>query len=344
MAKKKKTFAKKHFVAFLGVTVIASLLLSSGVFAQEQVARPQEENCYFETVEEPVFSAKMVSHRAKYKVEEGEAFRVKAFVKNNGNTPWFSGESKCVGPNVYLGTDKLRDRKSVFYDENLLRPDQNWLDYNRVYMDQLRVDPGEIASFTFWMRAPEKSEVYKEYFTPLVEGVDWLDEASFGFAVAVGEEADKEDFSVLKKKIVYTSFSDVVSKLNLDGERAAIVDLSEQMLKLVLDGKEVRTFRVSTGAPKTPTPVGENKILLKQDVRVGSAPPHYVMPRFMLFKSSGYGLHALPSLRNDNGVFWSEAREHIGIPVSHGCIRMLPEDADFAYDFLGIGDKIIVQR
>lgn len=62
-----------------------------------------------------------------------------------------------------------------------------------------------------------------------------------------------------------------------------------------------------------------------------------------MFRPSGYGLHALPSLGNDGGIFWTEALTHIGIPVSHGCVRILPEDAIWLYDFTEIGDTVTVQ-
>jgi len=80
----------------------------------------------------------------------------------------------------------------------------------------------------------------------------------------------------------------------------------------------------------------------KNEVRVGAAAPHYVMPYFQRLTAGGVGLHALPSLSNDNGTFWTEAKEHIGTPVSHGCVRMLPEDAKIAFEFTDIGDSVEV--
>ena len=80
-------------------------------------------------------------------------------------------------------------------------------------------------------------------------------------------------------------------------------------------------------------------------MRIGAKPPHYVMPKFMMFRQGGYGIHALPSLSRKGGdVFWTEARSHIGRPVSHGCIRVLPEDANFVYDFAEVGTPVDVQR
>ena len=61
---------------------------------------------------------------------------------------------------------------------------------------------------------------------------------------------------------------------------------------------------------------------------------------FQLFTWRGHGLHALPYLMNDGGVFWKEALSDIGKPVSHGCVRQLPEDAITLYNFTSVGTPI----
>ncbi len=306
-----------------------------------EVAPVPKESCGFEMPTETVYDAKIVTVRKKLRVETGESFRVKVFVKNNGNMPWFSNKSTCMGPKAFLGTDRDKDRASVFYS-NLNESDNNWYSESRVSMDQLRVDPGDIASFTFWSVAGNDPDIYKEYMTPLIESVTWIENAGFSYELMVGDTG--ESLSDVRKKLLFADFSGSVSDINLNGEKAMMVDLSDQTVNLTLDGRVVRTFRISTGAAATPTPVGETEIILKQEVRVGVKPPHYIMPKYMMFRAGGYGFHALPSLGNDGGVFWTEARNHIGIPVSHGCIRMLPEEANFAYEFADIGTKVVVQR
>lgn len=297
--------------------------------------------CHYFEPEEIDYSAELVAVRRKFRVEEDENFRVKFFVKNTGNVPWFSENSNCVGPKMSLGTDKKPNRESEFYSPDVKEKDNNWTSASRVGMDQNRVNPGRIASFTFWVDADDAEGVYKEYFTPLINNVIWLDEAQGYFDVIIGQADEKK--SELRRKLLYASNSGSVSDINLDGEKELLVDLSEQKLYVKLDGDVIREFQVSTGARATPTPKGEYSIKLKQDVRVGGKAPHYIMPKFMWFRDGGYGFHALPSLRTDGGKFWTEAREHIGIPVSHGCIRLLPEDADFTYEFADIGTTVMVQ-
>ncbi|MBI4235644.1 L,D-transpeptidase [Candidatus Peregrinibacteria bacterium] len=301
--------------------------------------KKEVEICGFEAPEESKYDASVVEVRRVLRVEPGEEFRVKVFLKNKGNMPWFKKGSSCLGPKMSLGTDKERDHDGLFYAEGLM----GWEASNRIYMDQMRVDPGEIASFTFFGKAGDEADVMKEYFTPVLEGISWLDKASFGFEVMIGETG--ESMKKVHQKVRFSLGSGSVMNLNLDGEKALLVDrTSAQKLYLLIDNKVVAEFPVSTGAPATPTPVGTTEIKLKQEVRVGSKSPYYIMPKFMWFREGGYGFHALPSLGGDGGIFWTEALDHIGRPVSHGCIRLLPDDADFVYDFAEIGTKVMVRH
>jgi lipoprotein-anchoring transpeptidase ErfK/SrfK len=174
----------------------------------------------------------------------------------------------------------------------------------------------------------------------VVEGKSWLrNQAEFKFDLRVGEAGQDE------KILQYTR--DILMSLNLtdpqfSGKKSIQVDLSSQRMYLKLGDITLKTFPVSTGKAKTPTPVGTTKITLKQEVRVAGGWPHYIMPKFMQFRKGGYGIHALPSLGNDRGVYWREALSHIGSPRSHGCIRLLPEDAEFAYNFAEVGTEVKV--
>jgi hypothetical protein len=301
------------------------------------------EDCSYEIPTSKKYESQLVTVRRKLRVDTDEVFRVKVFLKNTGNMPWFSDESTCAGTHVSLGTDQPRDRNSMFYATSLEGVDDpNWEGANRVGMDQLRINPGQVASFTFYGKAPSKANIIKEYFTPVVEGVQWMEETSVSFEIIAGNPDYTSD--EMRTRMLYANESGSVMDIPLHGTKSVLVDLSDQELFLKLDDYVVRNFRISSGAAKTPTPIGETAIKLKQEVRVGGKSPHYIMPKFMWFRAGGYGFHALPSLGNDNGVFWSEAWNHIGIPVSHGCVRLLPHDADFMFEFVEVGTKVVVQR
>jgi len=338
--------AKYKFLILSFIFVMAGTVSTTVAFAaEEDVADGSIVDISSIPVEEevtPEYKATLIDVRKKFKVETDEIFKIQVLLRNDSNVSWHSKNSEDGGSKIYLATDKSPNHASVLYDSKVDKKNNGWFTNNRVKLDQKEVLPGEIGSFTFWAKAPNDPDLIKEYFTPVVDEYTWLTEASFSIEVMVGDTG--ESFSTIKKRIMFFPESGSAMTVNLNGEKEYLVDLSDQTMTFKLDGKIIREFKVSTGAAKTPTPVGNHKIMMKQEVRVGSKPPHYVMPKFMMFKSGGYALHALPSLKHDGGVFWTEARSHIGRPVSHGCIRMLPEDADLAYEITDIGTKVTVQR
>lgn len=358
--------ARKLFSSLLFGLMTGVMLSPGAAFAGELITAPKEV-CAFEFPESSVYNAELVTVRKKMKVETGEEFRVKVFMKNTGNMPWFAKNSACSGPKVSLGTDKEKDRNSIFFSAG----SAGWEGANRVAMDQMRVNPGEMASFTFSAKAGMKSAVYKEYFTPVVEGVAWIDSAQFNFDVIVG--TPEERATDLRKKIQFAQRTGNVSEMiDLNAEKKVIVDLSDQTISITLGGEEVFASRVSSGGPGYRTPTGTHKILGKQEVRIGGAKPYYIMPKFQMLGINGrgftgYGFHALPSLGSAqlrarirglqqqglpvptslyaDDTMWQEAVSHLGIPVSHGCIRLSPEGADFLYEFTDVGEtQVVVQN
>ncbi len=297
-----------------------------------------QDSCAFNYPDTQDYGAAVIGIRRQLKIKPDEVFRVKVFLKNTGNMPWFSNKNDCHGLKMSLGTDKERDHKSVFYQSDLA----GWESPSRVGMDQLRVDPQQIASFTFLAKAGGEADVYKEYFTPVMKDVQWLDNAQIFLDVMIGDTGGNA--GELRQKIAFAANSGTVTDIDLSAERKIKVDLSDQTLSVYLGDNIVRDFKVSTGKAATPTPKGKYEVMLKQEVRVGNAPPHYIMPKFMMFKGGGYGFHALPSLARGGGdAFWTEARNHIGVPVSHGCVRLLPEDANWIFDFANIGTTVEIQ-
>lgn len=295
-------------------------------------------SCRYEKPENVEISAQFIAARKKGAVEKGELFESKIYIRNTGNVPWFSADSGCADNHISLGTDKDRDRDSQFYMDDLLW-ESGWTAPNRIAMKSRRVEPGQLAEFTYWSRAPYEDGYFREVYTPVAEGVRWLDEASFTIDIKVGNGTiPLENKDVLEHIHASANLSD----FQLEGEKWIEVDISTQRMKLFVGDYVVKEFPVSTGKPSTPTPYGTTKIFQKQEVRVASGYPHYIMPKWMHFRAGGYGIHALPSLGNDGGVYWTEALNHIGSRRSHGCIRLLPADAEFAYNFADIGTTVKV--
>jgi hypothetical protein len=356
---------EKLKISFIGA-IFCGFILSQTALATTEDIQPVSihhqpvDICSFIEPENPEYKAHLLTVRKNLRVNPGEVFTTRVFMKNTGNMPWFSADSLCQTSKFFLGTERTRDRNSDFYQRHL----QGWQGGNRIKMDQERVNPGEIASFTFQSEAPNKNATYKEYFAPVVSEVQWLEDSEFSFETIIGNGGT--NMKEARLRIEYGNRSGDLSYLNLNAEKTINVKLSEQKVYLKLGDEVIREFRASTGKARTPTPVGTTTITLKQDVRIGGASPHYIMPRFMWFRAGGYGFHALPSVGSARlraeirrlqaagekvphslyygDALWTEAHEHIGIPVSHGCVRLLPDDADWMYDFVEIGTKVVVER
>lgn len=299
--------------------------------------------CYTPEVEKPLYQGEFMEPEMRVETNKGDVFSVTIYMKNTGNIPWFSDRSGCSGlqPVMRLGTALSRDRESVFYNYSK-ESDTGWQASNRARLVENRVEPGEIGTFYFFGKAPYRTDTYREYFQPVVEGVAWLTrkEETIRIDVAVGN-VDSRDNDRLK----YINVSAPASSIpNPDSLKEFHVDISDQELHVKLGDQVVRKYKVSTGTFRTPTPLGKFNLLLKQELRIGAKAPHYRMPKFQLITKSGVGFHALPYLANDNGTFWKEALNHIGQRVSHGCIRLLPDDADDFFSLTALGDTVVIQN
>lgn len=319
-------------------------------------------SCEVTSQKTSVYSAEVVHVRSKRNFDAGTYGSVKIFYKNTGNMPWFSTMSGCESQPVFnLGTDLERDHYSEFFVASD-SDDRGWVTPQRIHLLEKRVNPGDIGTFVFEVKVPEMADMYREFFTPVVENVTWVESGAVFVDFNVGNVSLSDEDA---QKMSWLNHSGKLSTFEVSGERSILVDLSEQKVYLRVGDVAVREFRVSTGAWKTPTPVGNFKIMFKQQVRIGGKAPFYIMPKFQQFRVGGYGFHALPSLGNaklrariaangfdveppvewfQNDALWTEAVGHIGIPVSHGCIRLLPEDAQTLFEFTEDGTPVTIQR
>jgi L,D-transpeptidase catalytic domain len=292
--------------------------------------------CQYEQPETPEYNVEFVQVQTEEGVQPGDVFSVSMTLKNTGNTRLFAQDVYCFGqPVVNLGTQKEQDRMSIFGGADSAV--SGWAGANRITMSEDYVDPEGEFHINFQSVAPAGDNIYREYFQPVVEGVAWVGEP-FGVDISVGSPTEdmKSDIS-----FVTTVSMDAAQLSGL--ERNVEIVLADQMLYAKFGDTTVWSMQISSGAWATPTPRGTYQVLTKQELRIGVKYPHYRMPAFQLFDWRGYGLHALPYLNNDGGTFWSEALSHIGIPVSHGCVRMLPDDATTLYEFTSIGTPIVIR-
>ena len=328
-----------------------------------QIETTQIENdfidCDFTMPEKPVFDAKPIKNILAFRVQSESLVKLALFFENTGNIPWFSANGKCLNmPHVNLGTMRERDRASMLYNS---AAENGWIANNRITMQTPKVEPGQIGVFEFTGKISDASDIYREFFALVVEGKEWMKNSEMMIDFYVGETGESQENLDLKS--LYIANSMPFSGLDLTGEKKIEIDLSEQKMYVYLGDVLIRAFRVSTGAYGTPTPTGDFTIGFKQKVRIAGGGTPYIMPLWQTVYR-GVGLHALPSLGNarlrakikklapdeeaptewfQEDSLWTEAVDHIGRPVSHGCIRLLPEDARFMYEFTEEGTLISIR-
>ncbi len=118
------------------------------------------------------------------------------------------------------------------------------------------------------------------------------------------------------------------------------VNLKHQVMVIFEDGKALDAYRISSGKKGLETPEGQFKIENKSP-RAWSAKYGLFMPNWMAILSTGeVGIHELPVWPGG----FQEGANHLGVPVSHGCIRLGSEPAKRVYAWAEIGTKVVVHQ
>lgn len=121
-------------------------------------------------------------------------------------------------------------------------------------------------------------------------------------------------------------------------EQQIIINTKEQTLTATLSNIPLAVFPVSTGKKGYDTPQGEFKVNNKVP-RAWSRTYGLWMPYWMSFIGSQYGIHELPEWPGG----YKEGQNHLGTPVSHGCVRLGIGSAEWLYNWANIGTKVIVE-
>jgi len=120
--------------------------------------------------------------------------------------------------------------------------------------------------------------------------------------------------------------------------KSILIDVKKQELYQQLNGIIIRTHTVSTGKSSTPTPKGVFSIANKS-LRAWSKTYGLWMPYWMGIKGTRAGIHELPEWPGG----YKEGKNHLGTPVSHGCIRLGEIASKIVYDWTEIGTKVIIK-
>lgn len=113
------------------------------------------------------------------------------------------------------------------------------------------------------------------------------------------------------------------------------VSIETQILSTFEDGKLLDSYLISSGKSGW-TPTGSFKILNKHP-RAWSGAYGLYMPYWMAFAGGGkYGLHELPEWPGG----YKEGENHLGTPVSHGCVRLGIGPAKIVYEWADVGTPV----
>ncbi len=114
--------------------------------------------------------------------------------------------------------------------------------------------------------------------------------------------------------------------------RLIMVDLSDSMVYAFEDGVLVYTALGSMGVPATPTVQGEYRIYNRYRAQTMSGPGYYLPNvEWVQYFYQGYALH---------GAYW---HSNWGQPMSHGCVNLRNQDAEWFYNFGEIGTPVHVR-
>lgn len=129
-----------------------------------------------------------------------------------------------------------------------------------------------------------------------------------------------------------------VDLMGYDSKTEYLIWVSRYTQKVIVyqgsqgDWEVIQTFPCSSGENNTPTPEGIYEIY----DRTGRWNFDFYYVNDVSIFSGGHAFHSI--LMNYNGSVYDD---RVGIPLSHGCIRMLPDDCAYIYD-LPEGTRVIV--
>ena len=129
------------------------------------------------------------------------------------------------------------------------------------------------------------------------------------------------------------STSGRMSDLKTSNQRWIEIDLSSQRLIAWEGGQSVYAVIVSTGKSSTPTRVGTFAIQTKHRVArmrgtgydIGDVP-------YTMYYSGNYAIH---------GAYW---HHRFGTPVSHGCVNVAVNHAQWLFNWASVGTPVVVHH
>lgn len=112
------------------------------------------------------------------------------------------------------------------------------------------------------------------------------------------------------------------------------INLKKQKMSYFVDGILWKEFKVSTGKASMPTPKGEFKI--RNKVKKAWSKEFGLWMPYWMGVVGGVGIHELPIWPSG----YREGENHLGTPVSHGCVRLGLKDAPYLFERVDSGVSV----
>ncbi|HTI33061.1 MAG TPA: L,D-transpeptidase family protein [Miltoncostaea sp.] len=125
-----------------------------------------------------------------------------------------------------------------------------------------------------------------------------------------------------------------------------VVSLTQRKVRLIRNGKVIRTYPVAIGQPAYPTPTGEYEINDKQKDPVWYPPDSPWAAELSSIPAgpgNPLGTRWIGTTAPAIGLHGTYADSSVGQAASHGCMRMHIKDVEALYDLVTIGMKISIR-
>ncbi|BCI53349.1 membrane protein [Mycolicibacterium litorale] len=143
---------------------------------------------------------------------------------------------------------------------------------------------------------------------------------------------------------ISVSAGDFAADFRTGAAVVGVADIDAHTFTVSIDDQVVREMPASMGKPKFPTPVGTFRVLGKEPVVVMDSRTIGIP----LDDPEGYKLTVYDAVRITwggvyvHGAPWSTGSQGYA-NVSHGCINLSPDNADWYFNTVSMGDPVIVQ-
>jgi len=118
--------------------------------------------------------------------------------------------------------------------------------------------------------------------------------------------------------------------------RRIVISIADRKLAVMEAGRVLRVFPTAVGAPKSPSPAGAYKIVVRIPDPTWYGKGRIVPPG----KSNPLGTRWLGLSVKGYGIHGTNNPASIGHNASHGCIRMRNRDVEQLFDMVSVGDSV----